>query len=175
MPNYRRVFAEGYSYFLTLVTYRRNPILIENIELLRHSFAYSKNKFDYTIDAIVVLPEHIHMVITPGNAQEYPKIVQNIKYYFSKHCDSRYYEHLIQSTSRNNERYKPIWQKRYYEHTIRNEKDFKIYFDYVHYNPVKHHLVTRAKDWEFSSFGRYVEQGYYEIDWGDFDESIDFE
>jgi len=175
MPNYRRVFEEGYSYFFTVVTYQRNPILIKNIELLRESFRYSKTKFDYTIDAIVVLPEHFHIILTPIYPLEYPKIIQAIKYYFSKHCDSFYYQHLKQSYSRNNERYKPIWQKRYYEHAIRDEKDFNLHLGYIHYNPVKHQLVTKAKEWEFSSFGRYVKQGFYDAHWGDFDESIDFE
>ena len=73
MPNYRRIFEDGYSYYLTIVTHRRNPILIDNITLLRQSFAQSKKRFDYRIDAIVILPEHIHMVITPKKATDYPK------------------------------------------------------------------------------------------------------
>ena len=85
MPNYRRIFEDGYSYYLTIVTHRRNPILIDNIALLRQSFAQSKKRFDYRIDAVVVLPEHIHMVITPKKATDYPKIVGAIKAYFSRY------------------------------------------------------------------------------------------
>jgi len=77
--NYRRIFADGYSYYITMVTHQRKPILIENIEALRNAFRYSKKRYDYTIDAIVVLPDHLHMVITPKNAKEYPKIITNIK------------------------------------------------------------------------------------------------
>lgn len=72
MPNYKRVFEDGYSYYLTVVTHRRNPILIENITLLRQSFAVSMQKYSYRIEAIVVLPDHFHMIITPQNVKEYP-------------------------------------------------------------------------------------------------------
>jgi len=75
MPNYRRIFQHGQSYFLTMTTYGRNPILIENIKLLRESFWISKQNYDYSIDAIVVLPDHIHMILTLDNAKNYPKII----------------------------------------------------------------------------------------------------
>ncbi|MCH9739416.1 MAG: hypothetical protein K0U38_01050 [Epsilonproteobacteria bacterium] len=55
MPNYKRIFLNGYSYFLTIKTYQNNPILIENIELLRESFKYSKSKYRFKIEAIVIL------------------------------------------------------------------------------------------------------------------------
>ena len=67
MANYKRLFLAGHSYYFTIVTHRRNPILIDNIEILRESFRESKAYFDYTIDAIVILPDHIHMIITPQN------------------------------------------------------------------------------------------------------------
>ncbi|ADV45883.1 REP-associated tyrosine transposase [Nitratifractor salsuginis] len=124
MANYRRVFLDGYSYYLTIVTYRRNPILIDNLSLLRCAFAYSKECFDYRIDAIVILPDHFHMIITSKRADEYPAIISTIKRYFSQYCDPKHYVHMAQSASRYRRRLKPIWQKRFFEHTIRNEKDF---------------------------------------------------
>ena len=77
--NYRRIYLDGYSYFLTLVTQGRKPLLVENIELLRDAFRRSKRKYRYTIDAIVVLPDHIHMIITPEVATDYSKIIAHIK------------------------------------------------------------------------------------------------
>ncbi len=106
MSNYRRIFEDGYSYYLTVVTHRRNPILIKNITLLRESFAVSKKKYDYRIDAITVLPDHFHMIITPRNAKEYPYIIRTIKQYFTKHCPTQYYENVEQSMSRHKEGYK---------------------------------------------------------------------
>ncbi len=172
---YRRLFIEGHYYFFTIVTYQRNPILIENIELLREAFKYAKTHFVFDIDAIVILPDHLHTIMHFENVQDYPKVLGVIKKTFSSHCDPRYYNHLLQSQSRKQQNYKPIWQKRFYEHTVRDEKDYKIRLDYLHYNPVKHRLVEKAKDWEYSSFDKFVQSGVYDKDWGDFDANIDFE
>jgi len=152
MSNYTRIFLDGYRYFITIVTHTRNPILIENISLLRESFAVSKMKYEYRIDAIVILPDHIHMIITPKIATDYPKIIRAMKYHFSKHLEAKYYTYVKQSTSRYKRGSKPIWQKRYYEHTIRDEKDYVEKMAYIQYNPSKHNLVKDVKDWEYSSF-----------------------
>lgn len=175
MPNYKRLFLEGYNYFLTVITYQRNPILIDNIDLLRKSFQESKKRYHYNIDAIVILPDHFHTILTPKNPTDYPLIIRAIKQYFSKHCNPKYYQHLVQSHSRETKDYKPIWQKRFFEHTIRNERDYQLRLDYIHYNPVKHNHVLKTSDWEHSSFSRFVKEGVYDKDWGDFDATIDFE
>jgi len=149
MSHYTRIFLDGYSYYITIVTHARNPILLKNIELLRESFRQSKKQYTYTIDAIVVLPDHLHMIITPQHAAEYPKIIRAIKYHFSTHCPPQEYAHIQQSKSRTKRGLKPIWQKRFYEHTIRNEKDKKEKITYIQNNPVKHKYVTQIDDWEF--------------------------
>jgi putative transposase len=59
-----------------------------------------------------------------------------------------------------------LWQRRFWEHSIRDESDYKHHIDYLHYNPVKHGLVTKAVEWPWSSFHRYVEAGTYPVDWG---------
>jgi len=156
---YRRIFADGYSYYLTLVTYQRKPILIDNIEQLRQAFRYSKKNYDYTIDAIVILPDHLHMIITPKRANEYPKIITNIKRAFVYQTVGR---GLCTPTIKNvktnlsSSKYKRshagIWQERYYEHTIRNEKDLLEKMEYIKNNPIKHALVDNINDWKYSSF-----------------------
>ena len=172
---YKRLYVEGHDYFITVVTYERNPILIDNIELLRESFAYVKTKFRFDIDAIVVLPDHFHMILKMDDPQEYSKIIGSIKRYFSKNCDSKYYAHLVQSQSRNRQHYKPVWQKRFYEHTIRDEKDYITRLDYIHFNAVKHGYVEVVKDWKYSSFNKFVKNGTYDTNWCDFDTNINYE
>jgi len=152
MANYTRIFLDGYSYFITVVTHQRNPILIDNLELLRNAFRESRSKYEYRIDAIVILPDHFHMIISPQNAMEYPKIVSAIKRYFSRYCDPKYYVDIEQSMSRHSRGIKPIWQKRFYEHTIRNEKDFQEKLKYMYMNPVKHQYTDDPKHWQYSSF-----------------------
>ena len=58
-----------------------------------------------------------------------------------------------------------IWQRRFWEHTILDDDDLHNHFDYIHYNPVKHGLVSDPADWPWSSFLRFVKSGYYSQDW----------
>ncbi len=147
MAKYKRLFLDGHSYYITIVTHKRNPLLIDNIELLRESFRESKRYFTYNIDAIVVLPDHIHMIITPKNVNEYPKIIKAIKYNFSRHFNVE----EEQSYSRYKRKIKPIWQKRYYEHTIRDEKDYVRCLEYIRNNPLKHQYVDNEEKWKYMS------------------------
>ena len=59
-----------------------------------------------------------------------------------------------------------IWQNRYWEHTIRNEDDLNHHLNYIHYNPVKHNYTKSVKDWEYSSFKKFVRKNLYDINWG---------
>lgn len=59
-----------------------------------------------------------------------------------------------------------IWQRRFWEHRIRDETDFAHHVDYIHYNPVKHGLVSRPVDWPYSSIHRAIRQGMIPPDWG---------
>jgi putative transposase len=70
------------------------------------------------------------------------------------------------SASKAARREKGIWQRRYWEHTIRDEADLGRHIDYIHFNPVKHGLVTCVGDWPYSSFHRYVKRGDLPADWG---------
>jgi len=148
---YRRIFLDGYCYYITIVTHSRNPILIENIDLLRRSFAYAKSLFLFHIKAIVILPDHIHMIIEVDHAKDYPKIISSIKRYFSKRCDPKFCEGVYQSKSRMRQGYNFVWQKRFYEHTIRDEKDYQIKLQYIHNNPVKHGLTDNIYNWKYGS------------------------
>ncbi len=162
MSNYTRLFIDNSYIFLTIVTYDRKPILIENIELLRESIHRTQEKYKFKIFAGVVLPDHIHIILKFDNIKEYPNVIFAIKYHFSRNINT--IEDLTQSKINKGE--KGIWQRRYWEHTIRDEKDLKTHLDYIHYNPVKHNLVRNVKDWKFSSFHKFVEKGNYDLKWG---------
>jgi len=58
-----------------------------------------------------------------------------------------------------------LWQRRFWEHTIRHEQDFARHVDYIHFNPMKHGLVSRVRDWPHSSFHLYVRRGLLPDDW----------
>ncbi len=151
---YRRIYANGHSYFLTMVTHRRKPLLVDNVALLRYAFALSKKKYTYSIDAIVVLPEHLHMIITPKIATEYSKIISAIKRSFVYALDEKTKEEAKAEISHAKHRrgHAGIWQERFYEHTIRDEKDWLDKMAYIKHNPFKHGLVENDNEWEYTSF-----------------------
>ena len=161
--NYKRVFIPNSYVHLIIVSYNRNDIFVENIELLRSSFKKAKQFFDFEIIAICVLPNHIHMILNPKNIQEYPKIITSIKYYFSRHysvgVETPTYGYV-------NKGEKGVFQRRYYERTICSQEELNNHIDYIHYNPVKHGYVKCVKDWELSSFHKFVENKLYDENWG---------
>lgn len=159
--NYKRVFVENSLVHIVLVAYHRKKIFINNIELLRKALLNARKFFKFEIIAICVLPDHIHMILKPQNIYEYPKIVTSIKYYFSKNYDVG---GGTPTYGYNNKREKGIWQRRFYEHTILDEEDLNKHIDYIHYNSYKH-LGIAPKNWSFSSFSKYAEEGYYKQNW----------
>jgi hypothetical protein len=56
-----------------------------------------------------------------------------------------------------------VWQRRFWEHAIRDERDFSLHCDYIHYNPVRHGLVKSPREWKHSTFDRFVRTGVYPL------------
>ncbi len=164
---YRRAKQPGGSYFFTLVTHNRRSFLCkaENIALLRDSFYRVMQKHPFVIDAIVILPNHLHCILTlPQDDADFSTRWRLIKSWFSRRCDRKYQGEV--PTSRQSKQEKAVWQRRFWEHLIRDEQDFINHVNYIHYNPVHHGLVSCPKDWEYSSFHRYVQRSVYDINWG---------
>jgi putative transposase len=115
----------------------------------------------FAIDAIVVLPDHVHTIMTlPSHDADFSGRWRRIKSLFTKAAVA-----AGATAERNRKGEYSIWQRRFWEHTIRNEKDFERHVDYIHFNPVKHGLVRRVCDWPYSSFHRYVRSGLLPEDW----------
>ena len=163
MTDYRRNFIAGGSFFFTVnLAERKLQLLTEHVEELRNAFRKVRQRHPFTIDAMIVLPDHLHAVWTlPEGDADFATRWQLIKSAFSHSLPSG--ERVSESRAARGER--GIWQRRYWEHTIRDENDFARHVDYIHINPVKHGLVTRVRDWPFSSFHRMVKLGVYPEDW----------
>jgi putative transposase len=171
---YRRAQIEGGTYFFTVVTFNRRKVLgeTENIELLRLVVEKVKIDHPFTIDAMVVMPDHIHSVWTlPSGDRDFPMRWNLIKREFSRQCPDWYKAPLTLSRQKKGEQ--AVWQRRYWEHQIRDDKDFNQHVDYIHYNPVKHGYVKVPGDWPFSSFHRFVEKGIYPQEWGSLEVTFD--
>jgi putative transposase len=163
MTDYRRNFLPGGSFFFTVnLADRRLRLLTEHVDGLRNAFRETRQHHPFAIDAMVVLPDHLHTVWTlPDGDADFATRWRLIKSSFSRDLPSS--EPISSSRAVKGER--GIWQRRYWEHTIRDESDFARHVDYIHINPIKHGLVTRVRDWPYSSFHRMVKLGVYPEDW----------
>lgn len=176
MPNYRRA-REGNTYFFTVVTYNRQPILClkESRPVLRKIIKETQRAMPFTIDAWGLMPDHLHCIWTlPEGDGDYSKRWGLIKAGYTKRVGKTLVGKVESvSGSRLKHREQAVWQRRFWEHRIRDEKDYEMHCDYIHYNPVKHGLVIAPKDWAYSSFERYVNRGVYSRDWAS-SEGVEF-
>lgn len=67
-----------------------------------------------------------------------------------------------------------VWQRRFWEHTIGDEDDCERHVEYIHFNPVKHDLVSRPADWPYSTFHRFVARGDLDPEWAGPTENVDW-
>jgi putative transposase len=175
MPDYRRARVQGGTFFFTIVTYQRQNILLDKPvrQALRFAVNETRRILPFHIDAWVLLPDHLHCVWTlPDGEGNYSLRWSLIKQSVSRRCAAAYEDKAALSQSRQKRRESSLWQRRFWEHQIRDDADFERHVDYIHWNPVKHGLVTRAAAWLYSTFHRYVREGVYAPDWGlteDFD------
>ena len=163
MPRYRRLKIEGgLSFFTLALADRSSDLLVRPIELARRAYAVAQERRPFETVAICILPDHLHALWQlPNSDADYASRRSLFKSTFSRGLPAA----PERSASKIAKREKGIWQRRYWEHAIRDEKDLERHVDYIHYNPVKHGLVTRVADWPHSSFHRYVEQGALPADW----------
>jgi len=162
MSKLLRYYSEGNIYFVTVVTNKRENLLIKHHDLFWNSVDKYKVELRYSLLAHVVLPDHFHLIIDPKE-NDLSSIIQKVKLSFSK---------KVRYRSRLNSGY--IWQSRFWDHIIRNRDDMNRHIDYIHYNPVKHGLVRSPFDWEQSSIHEYFKERCYSKDWG-VSEALSFE
>jgi putative transposase len=173
MPNYRRAFVPGGCWFFTVnLLDHRGSLLSDHVEALRDAMRTTRRAYPFRIDAIVVLPDHLHAVWTlPPDDADFSVRWRLIKARFARAIPPG--ERLSSVRQRRNER--GIWQRRYWEHLIRDDTDYARHVEYCYINPVKHGLVRRVRDWPHSSFHRDVRAGLFPIDWaGEIEASGEF-
>ena len=155
-------------FFVFHITYCRRPLFKDprNIDLLRNAIAKVKTKQPFKILAAVILPDHLHFIWQlPPDDSDYSQRISRLKVLFTRTYKAKNKLNLEISASRYKHRESDVWQRRFWEHTIRNETDLQQHLDYIHYNPVKHELVSCPHLWSYSSFLRWVKKGRYTQDW----------
>lgn len=178
MVRYRRNLIPGGTFFFTVTLRdRRSWVLVDHIDVLRAAFRQTRVEKPFAIDAIVVLPDHLHTIWTlpPGDA-DFSGRWRKIKSAFTRGVVATGFP-----VSQDQRGEYDLWQRRFWEHTIRDDTDLERCADYIHFNPVKHKLVSTPEDWKFSSLHRYVREGILPQDWagegrvidGSFGERVD--
>jgi putative transposase len=107
-------------------------ILVQRILACRDKGAYQLHEF-------VVMPNHFHLLLTPGETTSLEKAMQLIKGGSSRE--------IRQQTGNKME----IWQVGFHDWTIRDGKDYQAKVGYIYMNPVRARLVEQPKDWSFGS------------------------
>ncbi|MFA5055264.1 MAG: transposase [Dehalococcoidia bacterium] len=167
MPDYRRAYIKGGTFFFTVVTNGRCPTFSDKtaVDLLKASFRRVMLAHPFKMDSIVVLPDHFHCIwMLPENDSDFSMRWRLIKSDFSRNYLGS--SASIKSASRQMKKERGIWQRRFWEHMIRDKADLNTHRDYIHYNPVKHGLVDSPAKWEYSSFNSFMGKGLYPADWG---------
>ncbi len=169
MSDYLRYFVPGGTYFFTVVTYARRPILTtrHGRQHLRQAIAKIRDRRPFDLFATVLLPDHWHLImqLPPGDDQ-FSIRVKRIKEEFTLAWLADGLPEATVTASQKKRGERGIWQPRFWEHCVEDDQDLIGCVDYIHWNPRKHDLVQRVRDWKWSSFHQFVKSGDYDIDWG---------
>jgi putative transposase len=182
MPDYRRWYVPGGTFFFTLVACNRHPLFEGPVarRIFGKVLRDIRAEMPFEVVAIVLLWDHLHTIWTlPPGDDDYSTRWKKLKGKFTRRWLKAGGKEMPLSASRKARGERGIWQRRFWEHTSLEEGDLEAHLDYIHYNPVKHGYVQRPWDWPFSSFRRYVGLGQYGDNWGTTEPShlmgLDFE
>jgi REP-associated tyrosine transposase len=158
MANLRRYYIPNAIVFITQVVQDRRPVFRQHqqVDLLRSVLDEVKRLHPFAMLGYVFLPDHFHMLVQPLRETTFSQIMHSLKPNFTKTYKEAQgiSDHL------------KLWQRRFWDHVIRDETDLEQHLDYIHYNPVKHGLVSRPENWCHSSFLEWKQRGVYPDMWG---------
>jgi putative transposase len=136
-----RFQQSGCFHFITFSCHRRLPYLgtAAARTLFERSLEGMRIRYGFVVCGYVVMPEHVHLLVSEPKKAMLAKAIQALKLSVS-----------VQSEER------PFWQPRYYDFNIHNEEKRVEKLRYMHRNPVKRGLVEKPEDWPWSSFRHYA-------------------
>jgi putative transposase len=125
------------TFFITTVTAQRQPIFRGETaaNLLIDTLAHYRDQGKYLLHEFVVMPDHLHLLITPDEEISLERAVQFVKGGFSFRLKSR----------------GPVWQASFTNHRVRDLGDYANHCEYIRMNPVRARLVARAETHPYSS------------------------
>src|SRR4029450_11593693 len=127
MVNYRRNFVPGGTFFFTVTLADRRSKVLDHVDLLRDALRSTRQERPFVVDAVVILPDHMHAIFTlPPGDSDFSGRWGRIKGHFSSALIGASID-LKRSPNGN----LLLWQRRFWEHTIRDESDFARHVDYI--------------------------------------------
>ena len=126
-------------FFVTTVTWQRTPLFRSPrvTELMMNVLEHYHNQKKYELHEFVVMPDHLHLLLTPAPEISLERGVQLIKGGFS---------HRLGKAKRG-----LTWQESFTNHRIRGEWDYAHHAEYIRMNPVRARLVGRPELYPYSS------------------------
>ncbi|HLZ14011.1 MAG TPA: transposase [Candidatus Acidoferrum sp.] len=145
IPKHRT--APQYSYFVTTKSAEGRAIfqVRENAQIVIDALYRYREKGAYLLHEFVLMPDHLHLLLTPLESMSLEKAMQLIKGGSSFEIHKKRGQKM------------EIWQKGFHDWTIRDADDWRVKSEYVAMNPVRAHLVQTFRDWPYSSaFGKFI-------------------
>lgn len=141
MASPRHRTTSGFSYFVTTRCWQGRSVfqVSENAEILLETIVHHREKGAFLLHEFVIMPNHLHVMLTPSVTTSLEKSVQLIK------GGSSFTIH------RQRELKIEIWQEGFHDWTIRDQKDWHAKVQYIRMNPVRANLIMNAEDWPYSS------------------------
>ena len=158
MPVYRRYFLPNSIVFITCVTKLRFPYLKSDLDLqlFWETETFVNQIHPFNLLAYVIFPDRFHLLMDfDAGKAKFSIILHSLKRNFTNNYKKLH--GIIQPIK--------LWQSCFWGHIIRDERDFKIHLDCIHWNPVKHQYVENPDDWKQSSFQKWLNDGLYEDGW----------
>jgi putative transposase len=168
-----RRYGQGHLHFITCSCYRRLPLFAsaraKNLFVM--VLGEVRDRYEFALVGYVVMPEHIHLLISESAKGTPSTVMQVLKQRVSQRLRRK---PRISMTSRQlklpfrevHDFLAQFWQPRFYDFNLWNQKKFVEKLHYMHLNPVKRRRVSHPKDWPWRSFSFYArkENGLVRID-----------
>ena len=129
------------AFFVTAVCYQRAPIFRDPryAELLLLILKHYRKQRRFLLHAFVLMPDHIHLILTPAADISLEKLMQLLKGGFSFRVGQELSKRKV------------LWQRSFTHERILTADSFRGFLRYTHQNPVEKRLCARAEDWPYSS------------------------
>jgi putative transposase len=168
----KRHYGQGDLHFVTFCCYHRRRYLetVRAKNLFLRMLEEARKKFEFRLIGYVIMPEHVHLLISEPKRGNVSRVLQVLKQRVSrgmrrrKRRDAKSQLSLKFGESMTEDR--RFWQRRFYDFNVWSDAKRKEKLHYMHANPVRERLVNHPKEWPWSSFSFYAkdEQGLIGID-----------